>query len=697
MMRMKKYILIVHLFFVYLLALGQGMNEKISEARQKLQAKDYAGAITLYSEVLSANPESVSVLTQRGMAYYGKGDLTLAVQDFTSAVNLNEKNHIAWYHLAEIRLKQKKYQIAKEHYEEALKHDPSAPHYHRGYGIAQYYLKDYEGANQSFGKALESQPDYYWNFVWKGNALLMLGRYDLSFLSYEKALELEPDQWIAFNQLGLLYSKKGEFGNAIRFYDKSLEITGDSSSTWSNLAALYNKQGRYAEAIRTANKAIELDPNNANAYAHKAFASFNEGQVADAEKDVMKAIELDSEYSQSYYTLALIQETNGNLEAAETHLVKALELTPSFDPFYKLPYEKLKDVRKSKFSEDPPLIIISNPVQSKSRGFEVVKAYDYLSNKPQIRIEGRVESSNALADVLLNGQQLTLNEHGFFSVSHELVKGINEVKITANDVKGKASETSFTIKSTAETPAPPADEEMVVNDEYYAVLIAVQDYDDYGVSDLNKPVLDAQKLKASLMKQYNFDERRILVFENPDRAMLFKVFENISRVVDESDNLLVFYAGHGYWDEQVDMGYWLLRDAVPTNRATWVSNEDLMTLIAAVNSRHTLLIADACFSGSIFRTRALSFANSGIKALYETNSRKAMTSGSLQTVPDESVFLYYLTKRLDENSETYITATNLFNTLKDPVVMNTDNTPMFGKLPVKSRSNDGDFIFIKKQ
>ena len=72
-----------------------------------------------------------------------------------------------------------------------------------------------------------------------------------------------------------------------------------------------------------------------------------------------------------------------------------------------------------------------------------------------------------------------------------------------------------------------------------------------------------------------------------------------------------------------------------------------------------------------------------------------MTSGSLKTVPDESVFLYYLIKRLEENDEKFLRAEYLFNSLRDEVMLNTENTPLYGDIPSLTQEG-GDFLFKQK-
>ena len=87
----------------------------------------------------------------------------------------------------------------------------------------------------------------------------------------------------------------------------------------------------------------------------------------------------------------------------------------------------------------------------------------------------------------------------------------------------------------------------------------------------------------------------------------------------------------------------------------------MLNMIAELPSRNTLLIADACFSGSVFKTRNIStFDHQNIKDLNNKISRVAITSGNDTEVPDESVFMKYLIKALESNKEKYMTSQKLF-------------------------------------
>ena len=172
--------------------------------------------------------------------------------------------------------------------------------------------------------------------------------------------------------------------------------------------------------------------------------------------------------------------------------------------------------------------------------------------------------------------------------------------------------------------------------------------------------------------------------------------DNLTKHITSNDNLLIFYAGHGSFDKDANIGYWLPSNAREISTAEWFGNSQLVDYLKKIKSKHTLLITDACFSGSIFTARsAFSGATLAIEKLYELPSRKAMTSGTLTEVPDQSSFAMYLIDRLENNMEQYISAQQLFSNIRDAVINNSDAVPQYGE--IKNVGDEGgDFIFIRK-
>jgi len=348
----------------------------------------------------------------------------------------------------------------------------------------------------------------------------------------------------------------------------------------------------------------------------------------------------------------------------------------------------------------PPQFMFYEPLLQKGKPAVV--------NSEEISLKGNVKDENGIFEITVNGMYASMDEKGDFSSDVYLVEGSNTVFLRAVDKYNNAIEDNFQIiykplekKDQRQTNQKNNDPSLLNKEEsskgkYYALLIGVSEYPDPEIMDLNEPVNDAEKLYNTLTTHYTFEKENVKLLKNPTRETIIDELDRLNRTIKEHDNLLIFYAGHGYWDKQDEIGYWLPSDAKQANTANWMRNSTIRDYLRTVKTKHTLLIADACFSGGIFKTRkAFTDAPQSIQKLYDYPSRKAMTSGTLTEVPDKSVFLLYLNKRLTENSQPYISAEELFGSFKVAVMNNSPNVPQYGEIK-DTGDEGGDFIFRKR-
>ena len=369
---------------------------------------------------------------------------------------------------------------------------------------------------------------------------------------------------------------------------------------------------------------------------------------------------------------------------------QVIEATSSIYSFsIKRPATELKDVR-------PPVIEIAYPVLASTRGFKPVV------DEKTITILGKVSDENGIYEVRINGSEVAISVEGNFS--HKLILVVGENIVTIEAVDGKLNKETLQIAiirkgvELEDYQAEDIDPSELINPkgQYYALIIGVSEYKNENITDLDQPVSDAQKFYNLLTQEYTFKKQNTYFLKNPTRDEIIQQLDNLVDIVGTEDNLLIFYAGHGFWDEKRETGYWLPTDAQRKSTARWLRNSTIQEYIDDINTKHTLLIADACFSGSIFKTRkAFEDASESINKLYELPSRKAMTSGTLSEVPDKSVFMEYFLKRLSQNEEKYTPALQLFSSFRTAVMNNSPNTPQYGTIQ-NAGDEGGDFIFIKK-
>lgn len=358
---------------------------------------------------------------------------------------------------------------------------------------------------------------------------------------------------------------------------------------------------------------------------------------------------------------------------------------------------------QQKFDREP-LKDVQTPAGNPARTNSMIEIFSPVPvqgkithDKNNILIVGRVTDPQGINTFLINKNGVKLSEGGVFQFNLDLTKGENLVDLIAINNKGIMNDRKLVIDCIAENAVASGEEiPEMAKGKYFALLIGISEYQSDEIPDLGNPVKDAQSLYNVLVTKYTFEKENIRLLKNPTNSEITLAFEDLGKILGQNDNLLIFYAGHGTWDEKGKIGFWLPSDASKNSTLNWFRNSTLRDFIGGMETKHTILIADACFSGAIFKSRAaFSDAPKNINKLWELPSRKAMTSGVLQEVPDESQFIKYLVKNLIENEEKYLPSELLFSIFKPAVMNNSPTVPQYGVIQ-NVGDEGGDFIFIKR-
>lgn len=360
----------------------------------------------------------------------------------------------------------------------------------------------------------------------------------------------------------------------------------------------------------------------------------------------------------------------------------------------------------------PPKIVITQPSEEKSRSGGVRGLSIVPEATGELALLGYIEDDRGVGKLTINGHEIQLwgnlttrRKFGLKLRAPEPGKLIR-LHFEATDKAGNKARETFDItaasfEAVADSRPGATRRPSLTPDRanYWALIIAVGDYAHPSVADLDFPMTDAKEVASVLSDYYTFEKDRVRLLLNPTRAELIKALDEFSPTgstpLDEDDNLLVYYAGHGHYDENYAEGYWLPSDAEKNNRANWVSNSDIQLAFKGIRAQHILLLSDACFSGSLFATR--SPFTVAIEEAYKERSRKAITAGNLTQVPDRSVFKEYLVKRLRENANTFLDAGTLYSSIKAPVTNNspTRQRPLYGVIQ-QTGDEGGEFIFVRR-
>jgi uncharacterized caspase-like protein len=312
-------------------------------------------------------------------------------------------------------------------------------------------------------------------------------------------------------------------------------------------------------------------------------------------------------------------------------------------------------------------------------------------------ISGKAIDDAGINEVTVQGKPAQLDEQGNFSAEVLLKVGENKIKVVATDINSNYATRELVIRRESDATAT-ADNGAPASGRYYALVIGNNDYQE--LARLKTAVNDAREVDSVLREQYGFESRLLL---NAKRQQIIVALNDYRRKLGPNDNLLIYYAGHGYLDSAVDKAYWIPVDASKDDNSNWISADDVTTNVKGIPARHVLIVSDSCYSGTLVRDSTMNLSSRYIQKMIESKSRTLMASGGDEPVADgggggsHSVFANAMLRGLNRMDKDVFTAEDLFHDfIREPVAGKSNQVPEYSTLR-NSGHESGDFVFTRKR
>ncbi len=225
--------------------------------------------------------------------------------------------------------------------------------------------------------------------------------------------------------------------------------------------------------------------------------------------------------------------------------------------------------------------------------------------------------------------------------SEDLDRRIAEIESRAKEVDTKQDKLALREPQILPVSDSLSEEELISYGDYYALVIGNSEYQfSRDMPNLKSPRSDAEAISALLEQKYHYI---VMLLIDANREQILGALNTLRQTLNENDNLLIYYAGHGILDEDNGRGYWLPVDAEPyPQTAKWISADEITDILNSMHARHVLVVADSCYSGSLTAANNPSLGLGvpqeerfyWLKTIANKPARMALTSGNLSPVLD---------------------------------------------------------------
>ncbi len=239
----------------------------------------------------------------------------------------------------------------------------------------------------------------------------------------------------------------------------------------------------------------------------------------------------------------------------------------------------------------------------------------------------------------------------------------------------------------------------------YALLIATDKYDHWG--NLVNPIYDSKTIAKYLEETFGY---KVTILENPSQQEILRKLKEFAELkFNPLDQLFIFFAGHGSYDQIFGEGYVVLKESLIDDdaRASYLSYNRLRSIINNIPCDHIFLVMDVCYGGT-FDELLASTRGEGESVYKESNlgefivrkmavkTRKYLTSGGKTYVSDgiqgmHSPFAKSLIEALKSRggNDGILTVSELNSFVEKLKIQ-----PRAGEFG--SNENGSDFLFIAK-
>ncbi|XP_019612918.2 tetratricopeptide repeat protein 13 isoform X4 [Rhinolophus sinicus] len=426
-------------------------NEELAIAYVLIGSGLYDEAIRHFSTMLQEEPDLVSAIYGRGIAYGKKGlhdikNAELALFELSRVISLEPDRPEVFEQRAEILSPLGRINEAVNDLTKAIQLQPSARLY-RHRGTLYFISEDYATAHEDFQQSLELNKNQPIAMLYKGLTFFHRGLLKEAIESFKEALKQKVDFIDAYKSLGQAYRELGNFEAATESFQKALLLNQNHVQTLQLRGMMLYHHGSLQEALKNFKRCLQLEPYNEvcqymKGLSHVAMGQFYEGIKAQTKvmlNDPLPGQKASPEYLKVKYLREYSRYLHAHLDTPLTEYNIDMDLPGSFKdhwakslPFLIEDYEEqpglqphIKDVLHQNFESYKPevqdLICVADRLgslmQYETPGFLPNKRIHRAMGLAALEVMQAVQRTWTNAKVRMNGKTRLMQWRDMFDLA----------------------------------------------------------------------------------------------------------------------------------------------------------------------------------------------------------------------------------------------------------------------------------------
>lgn len=222
------------------------------------QESDYDRARSLYDEAISLSQDNKNVFFKRAVLFLKEGREIDAIKDLNQAVRVDGGFMEAYLLLGNIYYERHDYQVAFDHYDEAVRSATESSIAYMSRGKAWMKLNMIKDAFEDFKQAILLNPLNTSAFIERANLLMSIEKKRAAIKDLVQAIQLEPGNPRIYVLRAELYISESDFKKAEKDLQKALALDPAHAGAYAVLAELNFYMDKEDEFYLTFEKAGKL-------------------------------------------------------------------------------------------------------------------------------------------------------------------------------------------------------------------------------------------------------------------------------------------------------------------------------------------------------------------------------------------------------------------------------------------------------